>query len=111
MAQAFSSDCPVVPGAPLDGIRAAMERKTPGGRILNEAERVSADVALYAYTSASAHATRTERDRGTLSVGKWADFAVLSHDPLETSLDAWDRLQVEATFVGGACLYGEERLE
>ena len=84
VAQAFSSDCPVVPGAPLDGIRAAMERKTPSGRILNASERVSPDIALYAYTTAPAYASRTERDRGRLETGKWADFALLSADPTQT---------------------------
>ena len=110
VAQAFSSDCPVVPGAPLDGIRAAIQRKTPKGRILNPLECVSAETALYNYTAAPAYATRTERDRGTLEIGKWADFVLLSADPLETPIDEWEQLSVEATFVGGECLYGAERL-
>ena len=110
IAQAFSSDNPVVPGAPLDGLRAAMERKTPNGRVLNAAERVSADVALYAYTVAPAYASRVERDRGTIEAGKWADFTLLSADPLTTPVDEWERVAVEATIIGGDCLYGAERL-
>ncbi|HZO86895.1 MAG TPA: amidohydrolase [Chthonomonadaceae bacterium] len=111
VAQAFSSDCPVVPGAPLDGLRAALERKTPGGRILNAAERLSAEAALYAYTAAPAYATRTERDRGSIEAGKWADFALLTADPTATPVDEWERVRVEATFVGGECLYGGEALD
>jgi predicted amidohydrolase YtcJ len=107
VAQAFSSDCPVVPGAPLDGLRAACERKTPGGRILDAAERLPADAALYAYTAAPAYATRTERDRGSVEAGKWADFTLLSADPTTTPMDDWERIQVEATFIGGECLYGD----
>jgi predicted amidohydrolase YtcJ len=110
VAQAFSSDCPVVPGAPLDGLRAAIERKTVSGHILNAAERLPADAALYAYTTAPAYATRTERDRGTIERGKWADFTLLSADPLTTPIIEWERVRVEATFVGGECLYGEEAL-
>ena len=110
VAQAFSSDCPVVPGAPLDGIRAAIERKTPSGRVLNARECLSPDIAVYNYTSAPAYATRTERDRGSLEAGKWADFVLLSADPTQTPLDAWETVQVEATFVGGECLHGMERL-
>jgi predicted amidohydrolase YtcJ len=118
VAQAFSSDCPVVPGAPLDGLRAAMERRTPRGRILNAGERIAADSALYAYTAAPAYATRTERDRGTIEAGKWADFTLLSADPTAISTGEqgqtgdwetlWDRLKVLATFIGGDCLYGEK---
>ena len=111
VAQAFSSDCPVVPGAPLDGIRAAIERKTPKGRILNPLECVSPETAVYNYTAAPAYATRTEQDRGTLEIGKWADFVLLSADPISTPADEWERLQVEATFVGGECLYGAEQLD
>jgi len=111
VAQAFSSDNPVVPGAPLDGLRAALERKTRSGRVLNAEERLSADAALYAYTAAPAYATRTERDRGSITAGKWADFTLLSADPVSTPVDEWERLQVEATFIGGECLYGSDSLE
>lgn len=110
VAQAFSSDNPIVPGAPLDGLRAAMERKTPTGRILNAEERLSAETALYAYTAAAAFATRTDRDRGSIETGKLADFALLSADPTTVPIDEWDRVQVESTFIGGDCLYGEEKV-
>lgn len=107
VAQAFSSDCPVVPGAPLDGLRAAIARRTPSGRVLGDRERISAETALYAYTAAPAYASRVERDRGTIETGKWGDFALLSCNPLETPMDEWDSIKVEATIVGGECLYGE----
>lgn len=107
VAQAFSSDCPVVPGNPLDGVRAAVERKTPSGKVLNPSERVSTDVALYAYTAAPAYATRTDDDRGTLSAGKWADMVVLSENPTHVPITEWDRLQVVATIIGGRPVFGE----
>jgi len=107
VAQAFSSDCPVVPGAPLDGIQAAVQRRTPSGRVVGTTECVSAETALYAYTAAPAYASRVERDRGTIETGKWGDFAILSRNPLETPLDEWDSIKVEATIVAGECLYGE----
>lgn len=106
VAQAFSSDCPVVPGSPLAGIRAALERRTPQGAILNAEECLAPEAALYAYTAAPAYASRVERDRGTLEIGKWADFTLLSADPLSMPLDEWESLRMMATFVGGECLYG-----
>lgn len=111
VAQAFSSDCPVVGGAPLDGIRAAVTRRTPQGRILNPKECLDVETALFNYTAAPAYATRTEQDRGTVEIGKWADFVVLSADPVETQTDEWEKIQVEATWVGGRCLHGAERME
>jgi predicted amidohydrolase YtcJ len=110
VAQAFSSDCPVVPGAPLNGLLAAMSRATLSGRFVGADEAVSAETALYAYTAAPAYASRVERDRGTIEQGKWADFALLSRNPLDTPIDEWSSLRVEATFVGGECLYGEPGL-
>lgn len=111
VAQAFSSDCPVVPGAPLDGVRAAMERKTVSGRVLNAAECLSAEAALYAYTSAPAFASRADRDRGTLETGKLADFVVLTADPTAVPIAEWERVQVAATIIGGECRFGEETLD
>lgn len=111
VAQAFSSDCPVVPGAPLDGIRAAIERKTVSGRILNESERLSVESALYAYTAAPAFASRADRDRGTLEVGKFADFTILTADPTTTPVAEWEQVKVAATIIGGECRFGEETLD
>ena len=110
VAQAFSSDCPVVPGAPLDGLRAAIERKTPSGHILDAGECLAPDIALYNYTAAPAFATHTDRDRGSLEPGKWADFVLLSADPTLTPVDEWEKVKVVATFVGGECLYGADTL-
>ncbi len=110
VAQAFSSDCPVVPGAPLDGIRAAIERATPMGRILNARERISSDIAVYNYTNTPAYATRTERDRGSLEAGKWADFVLLTNDPTQTPISEWEQVHVAATFIGGECLHGVDAL-
>jgi predicted amidohydrolase YtcJ len=111
VAQAFSSDCPVVPGAPLDGIRAAIERKTVNGRILNESECLSVEAALFAYTAAPAFASRADRDRGTLEEGKLADFTVLTADPTVTPVAEWEQVKVAATIIGGECRFGEETLD
>ena len=111
VAQAFSSDCPVVPGAPLDGIRAAIERKTVSGRILNESERLPTEAALYAYTAAPAFASRADRDRGTLETGKFADFVLLTSDPTTVSVAEWEQVKVAATIIGGECRFGEETLD
>ncbi len=106
VAQAFSSDCPVVPGSPLDGIAASMTRLTPQGKILNDTEKVGVETALYSYTAAPSYATKTERDRGSIESGKWADFVLLNKNPLNISLEEWSSLKVDATIVGGVCLFG-----
>jgi predicted amidohydrolase YtcJ len=98
----FSSDCPVVPGAPMDGIRAAVRRTTPSGRVLGPDERISARDAMRNYTYWAACSTFDELETGTISPGKRADLTVLSHDP---SVDL-DAAEVAATIIGGQIVYG-----
>lgn len=103
---AFSSDCPVVPGAPLDGIRAAMERKTPLGVVLGESERVDALTAIRLYTRGSAYAVHDEEYTGSLTAGRRADFVVLSRDPVSTPVEEWEDMRVVATVFGGRVVAG-----
>lgn len=103
---AFSSDCPVVPGAPLDGVRAAMERRTPQGAVLDRQERVDALTAIRLYTLGSAYAARDEAHTGTLAEGKRADFVLLSRDPVSTPVEEWEGVRVVATVFGGNVVAG-----
>ncbi len=96
---AFSSDRPVVPGAPLDGVRAAL-RHDPG---------LSAAEALHAWTAAAA-AVLGDDDAGRLVVGGRSDLVVVSGDPTAVSRAAWaageDGIRVEATVVAGVTVHG-----
>jgi predicted amidohydrolase YtcJ len=103
----FGSDCPVVPGDPLDGIRAAVRRTTPSGRALGPNERISVPFALLCYTFWSAYSTFDEREIGSIEPGKRADLAVLSADSMADDLDS---VRVVATLIGGEVVYGAEEL-
>ncbi|MGC8668526.1 MAG: amidohydrolase [Chthonomonadales bacterium] len=74
---AFGSDCPVVPGHPLDGIRAAVERTTASGVVLGSSERITPLDALSCYTKWSAYAAFDEANIGVLAPGRRADATVL----------------------------------
>jgi len=104
----FSSDLPVVPGAPLDGIAAACQRRTPLGVTLGEAHRVSVVDGLRAYTEGAAQSVFLENDRGRIAPGQRADFILLDGDPLALPPDEWaDGLAVRATILGGEVAFGE----
>jgi len=96
---AFSSDRPVVPGAPLAGVRAAL-RHDPA---------LSAAEALHAWTVAGAAALGDD-DAGCLAVGRRSDLVILSGDPTAVPRDAWargtDRIRVEATVAAGHTVHG-----
>jgi predicted amidohydrolase YtcJ len=98
-----SSDRPVVNGAPLLGLRGLIERRTAAGEDFTPHERLTPAQALRAYTLGSAYANFTEDRLGTIEVGKYADLAVLTGDPLST--DQVDTLTVLATVIGGEFAY------
>ncbi len=103
----FSSDLPVVPGAPLDGIAAALQRRTAQGETLGGSQCVDVRDALRAYTAGGAYSVFAEHDRGTITPGQRADFVVLNNDPTLLPPGEWpDGVSVTATLVGGRVVYG-----
>lgn len=102
-----SSDCPVVNGAPLLGIDALVNRWTPDGSVLNADERITAEEALRNFTYGSAYAEHAEVDKGSLELGKLADFVVLSDDLLKVTPDRIAAISVVATIIGGVIEHGD----
>lgn len=98
---AAGSDSPVVPINPLLGIYAAVTRRTEHGEELLPHERVSPLVALKMYTQAAAFASFDEAVKGSITVGKIADFALLSADPTQVSPEDIRGIGVEMTIVEG----------
>ena len=96
-----SSDCPVVPGAPLLGIDALVNRLSADGSVLGSAECITAEQALRNFTWNSAFADHDERNKGSLEIGKLADMVVLSDDLVSSAPDRIAGLEVVATIVGG----------
>ena len=80
VAVAFSSDQPVVPGDPIIGWRAAVNRKHKTGFAVASEEGLDPLEALKCFTLGSAHAVFDEAV-GSLAPGKKSDFVVLSHPP------------------------------
>jgi predicted amidohydrolase YtcJ len=76
---AASSDAPVGPLAPLEGVRAGCDRRTASGAVLRPAQAVSFEEALAMYTVAAAEACGM-RGRGTIAAGARADLVLLSGD-------------------------------
>lgn len=74
----FSSDRPVVPGDPWDGIDTAVAR--PEG--FDPAENVSREEAILAYTREAARIDGDENEMGALLPGMYADFQLYEENPL-----------------------------
>ena len=103
---ALSSDAPVVPDDnPLLGMKAALDRLDPNGQPIAPDQAITAAEALWGYTMGGAVASGDALYTGSLTVGKWADIAVLSGDPLTTPPERLLEIHVEQTYVGGALVY------
>ena len=98
---AAGSDSPVVPINPLIGIYAAVTRKAENGEEVLPQERISPIEALRMYTQAAAYASFDEGIKGSIAVGKLADFALLSTDPTQVPPEEIKGIQVEMAIVGG----------
>ena len=101
---AFGSDWFVAPATPLEGIYAAVTRRTLDGKNPDgwvPEQKITVEEALKAYTVNGAYASFEEDIKGTLEPGKLADFVVLDRDI--TAIDPaeiWD-MKVQQTWVGG----------
>ncbi len=102
---AFSSDRPVIDGAPLLGIHAAVNQKTLSGQEYAPSQKVSVAEALHCYTLNGAYTTFEETIKGSIKVGKLADIAVLTDDITTMSPERIKDVEVAATMVGGEFVY------
>jgi len=105
---AFGSDWSVAPATPLEGIYAAVTRRTlddknPDGWV--PAQKISVEEALRAYTSGAAYAAFEEGSKGTLAPGMLADFVVLDRDIFEIPPEQIRETRVDLTIVGGKVAY------
>ncbi len=105
---AFGSDWTVAPISPIEGIYAAVTRRTldgrnPGGWVPEQ--KITIADALRAYTSGGAWAGFQEDRLGTLEPGKLADFVVLSADLFQVDPAEIQKVRVLRTVVGGREVY------
>jgi predicted amidohydrolase YtcJ len=108
-------------GAGTDGTRVAsyhpwtclwwmVTGKTVGGTVLHEAEDcMTREEALLLYTHGSAWFSNEDAHKGTLSVGNFADLAVLSKDYFTVDPDAIRSIESVLTMVGGKIVYGKDK--
>ncbi|MCP3757512.1 amidohydrolase [Streptomyces sp. TBY4] len=103
---AFSSDWNVAEMDPMIGIYTALTRRPlGGGEPWQEQETVDARRAVYGYTMGSAYANFLDEDRGSLTVGKAADFVILSRDILAVAPERIPGTVAETVVVAGEVVH------
>jgi predicted amidohydrolase YtcJ len=104
----FGSDWFVAPPTPLEGIYAAVTRRTlddqhPEGWIPEQ--RISVEEALRSYTTRAAHASFEEDIKGSLVPGKLADYVILERDIFSIPPTEIKDVNIISTVVGGMEVY------
>ena len=108
----LGSDFPVERVNPLLGFYAAVTRQDADGNPLNgwyPDQRLTREEALRGFTIEAAYAGFMEDEVGSLEVGKWADFVILSRDIMTVPARAILDSHVVATYLGGERIYVRER--
>jgi predicted amidohydrolase YtcJ len=105
---AFGSDWFVAPPTPLEGIYAAVTRRTiddrnPGGWVPEQ--KIGVEDALRAYTRGSAYASFDDKEKGILTTGALADFVVIDRDLTRVAPEAIRDAHVVLTAVGGQVVH------
>ena len=107
---AFGSDWFVAPPTPIEGIYAAVTRRTIDGKNPDgwvPQQKIKVEEALRAYTIDAAYAGFSESKLGSLEPGKLADMVVLGRNLFDTPPNELDKVPIRMTIVGGKIVYDE----
>jgi predicted amidohydrolase YtcJ len=103
---AFGTDYPVEPVTPFRGLYSAITRKNETGqRSYYPGQKLTIEEAIAAYTTGSAFAEFTEKEKGKLAPGMLADFVVLDRDITSVLPPKVLETRVLRTVVGGKTVY------
>jgi predicted amidohydrolase YtcJ len=105
---AFGSDWYVAPPTPLEGIYAAVTRRTlddkhPNGWVPEQ--KITVEEALRAYTAGGAYASFEEREKGVIAPGMLADLSIIDRDLRTTAAAEIRRAKIVRTILGGSTVF------
>jgi predicted amidohydrolase YtcJ len=101
------TDAPVEPVDPIPCFYTTVTRKTRAGDALETDQKLSRTQALRTYTIDAAYGAFQEKEKGSIEVGKFADFTILSQDIMKVPEDEILNTKVVQTIVGGELKYEE----
>lgn len=103
---ANGTDTPVEDVDPIKNFYASVTRKRLDSQIpFFEEQKMTRKEALYSYTLGNAYAAKEEAIKGSIRLGKLADFVILSNNLLNCSDDEILKTQVLYTIVNGKIMY------
>ena len=100
-----ASDYQPGPFDPMMALQSMVTRKDYEGRVWGANQKVTLDQALRIGTINGAYASYEENVKGSITVGKLADFVILGKDPYKVDPDALKDIKIVRTVVGGKTVY------
>jgi predicted amidohydrolase YtcJ len=107
---AGNSDYLISAARPLLRIHDMVNRTSAQGRTYGPKQRCTVEQALEAFTLGSAYAEFGEKRKGSIEVGKLADFVVLAADPAKVDSRSIKDIKVLRTVIGGITVF-EDRFK
>ena len=98
---ALHSDAPVSNFDPRTRWESTVIRTNSAGKVLGPKQCVDAEDALIMYTKGGANATGELAKKGTLEIGKFADFVIITENPLTINPNQIHNIHIEETWVNG----------
>lgn len=96
------TDSPSSPVNAFHAMQTAVMRQSQSGRhVLGEKEKLTVEQAIRAVTINGAWQIFEENSRGSISVGKLADFTLVSHDLRQFPVERWQEVTVIDTYLQG----------
>jgi predicted amidohydrolase YtcJ len=102
---AAGSDFGPGPFAPLMAIQAMVTRTGWNGETWGANQKITLDEAIRVNTINGAYNAREEKDKGSITVGKLADYVVLADDPHSVAPSKIKDVKIVRTVVGGRTAY------
>jgi predicted amidohydrolase YtcJ len=98
-------DAPVAFPDSIRVLSSTVTRRSRSGDIIGPAQRVSVETALKSLTLWAAHQISEDDSKGSIEVGKLADFTILSGDPTAVDPEQLSTLKVIETIKEGRQVY------
>jgi predicted amidohydrolase YtcJ len=111
---AFGSDWFVAPPTPIEGIYAAVTRRTLDGKHPDgwvPRQKISVEESLRAYTIDAAYSAFSESSLGSIEPGKLADLVIFDRNLFKTPLEELNTVPIKATIIGGKTVYQKDKSE
>lgn len=99
------TDVPVEDADAIANFYATVTRKLKDGSAFYPEQSLSREQALYSYTMANAIAQFEEKQKGSISVGKYADMVILSNNLLTCTDEEILSTKVLKTMIGGKVVF------